>query len=240
MIVIAAKVSVRKILACVLAAGTVLTGAAVFLPADAQPAAAASENMRLDVKLRTNEQRVALLRDCGWEVIEEPRGEREVQIPEEFDEVYQSYNQIQLEQGLDLTPCRGRRATLYTYEITNHPSGEQGVTANLLVRRGKLIAADVSSPQADGFVHGLREHPSEPQDTPLTGRRQNAQLLEICAIQRKRVRHISVCIEHFRGIALFLYFPIVQNAKKRYTIFSIRLAGETKCRRCDWTSCSVT
>ena len=52
MIVIAAKVSVRKILACVLAAGTVLTGAAVLLPADAQPAAAASENMRLDVKLR--------------------------------------------------------------------------------------------------------------------------------------------------------------------------------------------
>lgn len=166
MIVIAAKVSVRKILACVLAAGTVLTGAAVLLPADAQPAAAASENMRLDVKLRTNEQRVALLRDCGWEVIEEPRGEREVQIPEEFDEVYQSYNRIQLAQGLDLTPCRGRWATLYTYEITNHPSGEQGVTANLLVRRGKLIAADVSSPQADGFVHGLREHPSEPQDTP--------------------------------------------------------------------------
>ena len=37
MIVIAAKVSVRKILACVLAAGTVLTGAAVLLPADAQP-----------------------------------------------------------------------------------------------------------------------------------------------------------------------------------------------------------
>ena len=166
MIVIAAKVSVRKILACVLAAGTVLTGAAVLLPADAQPAAAASENMRLDVKLRTNEQRVALLRDCGWEVIEEPRGEREVQIPEEFDEVYDSYNQIQQAQGLDLAPYKGKRATLYTYEITNHPSGEQGVTANLLVRRGKLIAADGSSPQADGFVHGLREHPSEPQDTP--------------------------------------------------------------------------
>ncbi len=113
MIVIAAKVSVRKILACVLAAGTVLTGAAVLLPADAQPAAAASENMRLDVKLRTNEQRVALLRDCGWEVIEEPRGEREVQIPEEFDEVYDSYNQIQHAQGLDLAPCRAdvRRST---------------------------------------------------------------------------------------------------------------------------------
>lgn len=109
-----------------LAAGTVLTGAAVFLPADAQPAAAASENMRLDIKLRTNEQRVALLRDCGWEVIEEPRGEREVQIPEEFDEVYESYNQIQLAQGLDLAPYKGRRATLYTYEITNHPERRAG------------------------------------------------------------------------------------------------------------------
>lgn len=166
MIVIAAKVSVRKILACVLAAGTVLTGAAVLLPADAQPAAAASENMRLDVKLRTNEQRVALLRDCGWEVIEEPRGEREVQIPEEFDEVYESYNQIQLAQGSTSLPAAAgvRRSTPTRSQTTR--SGEQGVTANLLVRRGKLIAADVSSPQADGFVHGLREHPSEPQDTP--------------------------------------------------------------------------
>ena len=222
MIVIAAKVSVRKILACVLAAGTVLTGAAVLLPADAQPAAAASENMRLDVKLRTNEQRVALLRDCGWEVIEEPRGEREVQIPEEFDEVYDSYNQIQQAQGLDLAPYKGKRATLYTYEITNHPSGRWILAAGRRIRARSARA----SVRTAGY--------------PLTGRRQNAQLPEICAIQRKRVRHISVCIEHFRGIALFLYFPIVQNAKKRYTIFSIRLAGETKCRRCDWTSCSVT
>mgnify|MGYP000355263965 CR=1 FL=1 len=54
MIVIAAKVSVRKILACVLAAGTVLTGAAVLLPADAQPdrasEAAASPETRRTVR----------------------------------------------------------------------------------------------------------------------------------------------------------------------------------------------
>ena len=235
MIVIAAKVSVRKILACVLAAGTVLTGAAVLLPADAQPAAAASENMRLDVKLRTNEQRVALLRDCGWEVIEEPRGEREVQIPEEFDEVYESYNQIQLAQGLDLTPCHAlhlrdhkppeRRAGRYSKSARPAREADRG---RCILAAGRRLRA--RSARASVRTAGY----------PLTGRRQNAQLLEICAIQRKRVRHISVCIEHFRGIALFLYFPIVQNAKKRYTIFSIRLAGETKCRRCDWTSCSVT
>ena len=161
-----------------------------------------------------------------------------MQIPEEFDEVYDSYNQIQQAQGLDLAPYKGKRATLYTYEITNHPSGEQGVTANLLVRetyRGRCILAAGRRLRARSARASVRT-----AGYPLTGRRQNAQLPEICAIQRKRVRHISVCIEHFRGIALFLYFPIVQNAKKRYTIFSIRLAGETKCRRCDWTSCSVT
>ena len=161
MIVFAAKISVKKILACVLAAGTVFVGAAVLRPQGDAQTASASAAASLDVKLRTNEQRIALLRDCGWEVSEEPRGEREVQIPEEFDEVYDSYNQIQQAQGLDLAPYKGNRATLFTYEVANHPSGEQGVTANLLIRRGKLIAADISSPQADGFVHGLHERPAE-------------------------------------------------------------------------------
>lgn len=161
MIVFAAKISVKKILACVLAAGTVFVGAAALRPQGDAQTASASAAVSLDVKLRTNEQRIALLRDCGWEVSEEPRGEREVQIPEEFDEVYDSYNQIQQAQGLDLAPYKGKRATLFTYEVANHPSGEQGVTANLLIRRGKLIAADISSPQADGFVHGLHERPAE-------------------------------------------------------------------------------
>lgn len=162
MIVFAAKISVKKILACVLAAGAVFVGAAALWPQeeDAQLTAASAAAADLAVKLRTNEQRVALLQSCGWEVADEPAGEREVQIPETFDEVYESYNALQQAQGLDLSPYRGKRATLFTYEVTNHPSGEQGVTANLLIRRGKLIAADISSPQADGFVHGLREHPA--------------------------------------------------------------------------------
>ena len=235
MIVIAAKVSVRKILACVLAAGTVLTGAAVLLPADAQPAAAASENMRLDVKLRTNEQRVALLRDCGWEVIEEPRGEREGQIPE----VRQLQSnpagagtrpralQGQTRDALHLRDHKPPERRARRYRKSARPARE--------TYRGRCILAAGRRLRARSARASVRT-----AGYPLTGRRQNAQLPEICAIQRKRVRHISVCIEHFRGIALFLYFPIVQNAKKRYTIFSIRLAGETKCRRCDWTSCSVT
>lgn len=162
MIVFAAKVSVKKIVAGVLAAGAVVAGIVLLLPAVENAQTTAGE-VGLDSKLKTNEQRVALLESYGWQVDPEPRSEREVQIPKTFDDTYQAYNAIQLEQGLDLIPYQGKRATLYTYELTAYPSGEQGVTANLLIRRNRLIAADISSAEADGFVHGITEQPAAEQ-----------------------------------------------------------------------------
>ena len=162
MIVFAAKVSVKKIVAGVLAAGAVVAGIVLLLPA-AEDAQTTVGEVGLDSKLKTNEQRVALLESYGWQVDPEPRSEREVQIPKTFDDTYQAYNAIQLEQGLDLTPYQGKRATLYTYELTAYPTGEQGVIANLLIRRNRLIAADISSAEADGFVHGITEQPAAEQ-----------------------------------------------------------------------------
>lgn len=162
MIVFAAKVSVKKIVAGALAAGAVVAGIVLLLPA-AENAQTTAGEVGLDSKLKTNEQRVALLESYGWQVDPEPRSEREVQIPKTFDDTYQAYNAIQLEQGLDLIPYQGKRATLYTYELTAYPSGEQGVTANLLIRRNRLIAADISSAEADGFVHGITEQPAAEQ-----------------------------------------------------------------------------
>lgn len=162
MIVFAAKVSVKKIVAGVLAAGAVVAGIVLLLPA-AENAQTTVGEVGLDSKLKTNEQRVALLESYGWQVDPEPRSEREVQIPKTFDDTYQAYNAIQLEQGLDLTPYQGKRATLYTYELTAYPTGEQGVIANLLIRRNRLIAADISSAEADGFVHSITEQPAAEQ-----------------------------------------------------------------------------
>lgn len=162
MIVFAAKVSVKKIVAGVLAAGAVVAGIVLLLPA-AENAQTTVGEVGLDSKIKTNEQRVALLESYGWQVDPEPRSEREVQIPKTFDDTYQAYNAIQLEQGLDLTPYQGKRATLYTYELTAYPTGEQGVIANLLIRRNRLIAADISSAEADGFVHGITEQPAAEQ-----------------------------------------------------------------------------
>lgn len=153
MIVFAAKVSLKKAAAGVLAVGLAVLCAVTLMPRAEETAADAQ--VGLDSRLKTNEDRVALLESYGWQVEPEPVSVREVQIPKEFDQAYQAYNAIQLAQGLDLSACRGKRATLYTYDLTEYPTGETGVTANLLIRRSRLIAADISSAETDGFVHGL-------------------------------------------------------------------------------------
>ena len=114
MIVFAAKVSVRKIVVGVLAVGLVLVGAAAPAPPKTAEAdtAVSAEGAALSAKLKTNEDRVALLTACGWSVESEPVGTQEVQIPDTFDEVYEQYNAIQQAQGLDLTPYQGKRAML--------------------------------------------------------------------------------------------------------------------------------
>lgn len=158
MIVYATKMSVKKVLAGVLVLGAVALGVVALTPR-AEDAAQTVSEQGMDAKLKTGEQRVALLQSFGWKVESEPRSEREVQIPKVFDENYQAYNAIQLGQGLDLTPYQGKRATLYTYELTEYPTGAEGVIANLLIRKNRLIAADISSPEAGGFIHGITEMP---------------------------------------------------------------------------------
>jgi len=161
MIVYATKISVKKAIAGVLLIGAVVWGVSALAPqaGGSDGAQTAAGELGLDTKLKTNEQRVALLESYGWNVDPEPRGEREVQIPKTFDDTYQAYNAIQLGQGLDLTPFQGKRATLYTYELAEYPTGAEGVTANLLIRKNRLVAADISSAEADGFVHGITQMP---------------------------------------------------------------------------------
>lgn len=108
-------------------------------------------------KLKTQEEHIAFLRSIGLEVQEDPIEFREVTIPEEFDATYTEYNELQIEQGFDLAKYAGKRAMKYSYAVLDHPSGEDGVTATLLVYKGKLIGGDVASSKSDGFMHGLIE-----------------------------------------------------------------------------------
>ena len=58
-----------------------------------------------------------------------------------------------------------KRIRRYTYEVTNYPTGESGVQANLMLYRTTVVGGEVLSPRMDGFVHGLIDLSSDTQST---------------------------------------------------------------------------
>jgi len=128
-------------------------------------AAAAPADIPSSKGIRTNADRVAYLNGCGWQVTEEPLAVEEIRIPEEMDESYRRYLALQAAQGFDLERYAGRRIRRYTYEVTNYPTGESGVQANLMLYRTTVVGGEVLSPRMDGFVHGLIDLSSDTQST---------------------------------------------------------------------------
>ncbi len=106
-------------------------------------------------KIKTNEERIALIKSYGWEVESTPAEEAKVTIPAEFDRVMESYNQIQRQQGFDLSKYRNRDMMRYTYRITNYPDYSGTVYCNLLIYKNRVVAADICSSDVNGFIAGL-------------------------------------------------------------------------------------
>lgn len=102
-------------------------------------------------KLSTNEERVSFLQSLGWKVEEEPVETLQFLLPEELEEPYLSYNELQLSQGFDLRKCCGKQVARYTYTVTNYPGQSQGVQANLYVCEEVPAAGDICSSGAKGF-----------------------------------------------------------------------------------------
>lgn len=108
-------------------------------------------------RVKTDEARLQLLSELGWQTTGEVVEEENFTLPETFDRVLLGYNEIQKDQGLDLTRYRKKKVTRYTYEVTNYPNYEGRVYANLIVWRGRVIAGDISSADPMGFVQGLEQ-----------------------------------------------------------------------------------
>ena len=106
-------------------------------------------------KVKTNEDRIAFLKQFGLEVESEPTEATTVTIPAEFDKVFATYNELQRKQGLDLSSYGGRTVERYTYTVTNYPQYTGTVQANLLIYRGRVIGGDISSADSSGFIHGF-------------------------------------------------------------------------------------
>lgn len=101
-------------------------------------------------------QHKAYIENLGWHVIGDCIETQQINIPTEFDEVYENYNSLQQQAGFDLKPYRGQNAVRYTYIITNYPvSTTHQVRVNLIEHKGKIIGGDIMTTALDGFMHPL-------------------------------------------------------------------------------------
>ena len=154
MMIVSAKISKRKLLFGLLAAVGVIALLAVLLTASEEPSAP-SEPASPSLDGATNEARIAFLQSFGWQVSETPSETQEVRIPEEFNEVFTRYNQLQKSQGFDLNQQAGKSAKRYVYTITNYPGGSPDYHATVLVHKNRIIGGDVTSKAEGGKMHGF-------------------------------------------------------------------------------------
>lgn len=115
------------------------------------------ESMETGAKMtvKTPEDCVQYLISLGYEPDTATGDCRKVQIPREFDAVYQTYNQMQKECGFDLQKYAGKKVDLTTYKITNWP-GSESILADVLVYKNKIIGGAVYTAAVDGFMYGLQ------------------------------------------------------------------------------------
>lgn len=104
--------------------------------------------------IKTEEDRLAFLREAGASVSGGAVEVAEFTVPADFDRVLLGYNEIQKKQGFDLSRYARRTVTRYTYEGTD-PRCEGRVFFNLIVYKDKVVGADVTSAEGKNFVSPL-------------------------------------------------------------------------------------
>ena len=110
---------------------------------------------KTQIRLDTEEGRIAYLAELGWEVSPDPVESFRFLLPEPLKEPYLSYNALQIPQGFDLNRHTGQQITRYTYKILNYPDRPDGVQANLYIIDADPVAGDIFCPGANGFQEPL-------------------------------------------------------------------------------------
>ena len=150
MLVMTAKVDIKKIVIILIAAAALIIGVILLAGGerDAQPTAAPS--------LATNEGRVKFLTDMGWDVVVSPAETSQVKVPAEDSDIFQRYNALQKSQGYDLSKYAGKKVMRYVYVIKNYPGATDPVYATLLVYKDQIIGGDVTDTSAKGVIRGFQ------------------------------------------------------------------------------------
>ena len=149
MMIWTARFSRKKAVFAVILMGVVMAALILLIGRMPEDTPAAPE-------LTSNEERVAYLQSLGWEVTEEPLETLQFLLPDHLDEPYLSYNDLQRQQGFDLSACCGKQVSRYTYAVTNYPGRAENVQLNLYLCEDRPVVGDIFCPGADGFQKTLQ------------------------------------------------------------------------------------
>lgn len=105
----------------------------------------------------TNAKRVDYLKTLGVEVNETATEIKDIIIPQNFGEVYEKYNSLQIENGFNLKNYKGKPAKVYTYAI----NGDSETVAHLIICFNQIIGGDIASLKINGNMTGLQRNNNE-------------------------------------------------------------------------------
>ena len=149
MMVMTAKVDLKKIALILGAVAAVILGLILLFGGDHTQTTAATP-------VSNNEQRVQFLESLGWEVAASPAESGQVRIPETATEVFDRYNQLQKQQGYDLSTYAGKNVMRYVYKVETFPDATEPVYATVLVYKNQIIGGDITDTSAGGKVQGIK------------------------------------------------------------------------------------
>ena len=152
MMVMTAKVNMKKILLILSAIAAVILALILMLD-DSQPTVAQTSTPS---QLSGNDARVKFLTDFGWDVTTSPKESGQVKIPAEPGELFDRYNNLQKGQGYDLSRYAGKKVMRYVYQINNYPGASAPVYATLLIYKDTVIGGDITDTSPGGHIRGFR------------------------------------------------------------------------------------
>lgn len=79
-----------------------------------------------------------------------------ITIPSEFNDVYEKYNSLQIQQGFNLESYKGKEAERRTYDVTNAVKASE-LKVNLIIYESRVIAGDLCTVSLDGAMTALSD-----------------------------------------------------------------------------------
>ena len=145
------KLTRRRAVALILAAGVILSAAVILC---SSPRSIFSICDMLDVSQAKGREKY--LASYGWVIDPTDEEERTVLLPKTFEGAVGEYAEMQTEQGYDFASYAGLECRQFTYTVKNYEGCGGTVYATLYVKGTRVIGGDIHSADINGFMHGIR------------------------------------------------------------------------------------